>query len=137
MKKLFAVVMAGSVLVLSGCVSSYVAYKTNNEHIERAISAKMKGNIPFVGIDLMSISTAYLAAWQDHPVKMAGATLADIGIGYALYAAGQEAGKDNEREAVIPSTPAITQPTTVSGQLVIIGDGNSIDYSRETEYQGQ
>lgn len=117
---------------LSGCVSSYVAYKTNNEHVERAISAKMKGNTPFIGIDLMSISTAYLAAWQEHPVKMTGATLVDIGIGYALYAAGQEAEKDKSRsvEAVVEPAPAV-QPTTVSGQFVIIGDGNNIDYSRE------
>ncbi len=123
------IVMVMLVMALcSGCVSSLVAYRTNNEHIKNVVQLKQVGNGTFLGVDLMGITTAYLTAWQEHPVMMTGATATDLGIGYLMYDQGFRAGQDSKTES-----SAAALPQTVSGEVVVIGNQNTVEYVRDNQ----
>jgi len=120
MKKIILIIL---VLGLNGCVSSIIAYRTNNEHIRNVIQAKAVNGNPFLGVDVMGLTTAYFTAWGDHPAMMTGATAADLATGYAMY----EFGRQTCKKDVPGTTTPPTIPNTINAEIVIIGDHNTVD----------
>lgn len=130
MKKVIAVAMLAGMVLVSGCLSSAVTYKTSREYTQKVIQARVENNTPFLGVDVLGFTQAYLQSWQEHPWLMSGATLGDIGTAVGLALIGYDQGKSKSTDA---SLGTIAVPNTVSGDIVIIGNQNSVEHVWENQ----
>jgi len=97
-KTLLIVGVVGAGLLNQGCLS-YMATQSHNDKVKtvRAVQAvRMNDGAPGVGVDLLSLTPGYFAAWSDTPVLMTAATLGDlVTTGAAAYGAYKIAGGGN------------------------------------------
>ena len=108
-----------------GCVSGVVAYRTNNEHIQKMVQVKPMGGKLWLGVDLWNITKAWFQSFAEHPVLMPAAVGLDTLIGYGVYELGRRDGsKDTAGTAEPVSDP--TRPYTIHADNVIIGNYNTM-----------
>lgn len=129
MKKTVIIAALGMAVICSGCMSAAVAFKTNREYTQRIIKGEMKDGIPTVGADLLSLWQAYKLSWQQSPGLTASALFGDVVIAGATVWMSYEQGKTSRSDE---STSAAA-PNTVSGDIVIFGNYNSIEHVWENE----
>ena len=108
--------LAGLATACCGCASAYMTSRHDGEALMRGIiRAQGDGSGARLAVDVLSLDRGYARAWRSDPVGMLGATVVDIGTGYAIFAAGQQYGERRAAaEAPDPAPPA--EPGDVNAQ---------------------
>ena len=130
------VAMVVVALINTGCLS-YMATEAHNNRVttNRALSvSKLSGGEPAIGVNILSLTPGYFAAWSDSPGTMAAATAGDLVTTAAAVYAGYKAFHSGDNNSGAGgSAPSVNG----SGNATYVNSGSGNQTIQIDQHSGQ